>query len=327
MSEPPYALVGDIGGTNARFGLAALNGGPLCLIRSLPCADYRCIEDAIADYLGGIEGKRVEIACFAVAAMVGGSHIQMTNNAWRFGVEDVRRRFGWREFQLINDFSAQALGSLDIDADHCWQLSAGRGRQVDPRAPRLVMGPGTGLGMAGLVPAGGGWVTLPSEGGHVGFSPSDETDIAVLEVLQARFHRVSVERILSGPGLVNLYQAMAHIRRTAARFGAPEQIVEAALARSDALAVDTLNRFCQILGRVAGDAVLTMGSTGGVYLCGGILPRMLEFLSASGFQLAFADKGRMRALVEQMPVYVITDKYTGLRGAAAALRGAPDSTS
>jgi glucokinase len=158
-----------------------------------------------------------------------------------------------------------------------------------------------------------------SEGGHVDFAPIDETDMAVLRILQARCGRVSVERILSGQGLLNLYRAHAEIRGVAAPLDAPEKITSAALAGSDPLARLTLGHFCQILGRVAGDAVLTLGATGGVYLCGGILPRIVDFLLASAFRQSFEDKGRMRPLLEETPVYLVTGAFTGLSGAAEAL--------
>ncbi|MEC7378068.1 MAG: glucokinase, partial [Pseudomonadota bacterium] len=189
----------------------------------------------------------------------------------------------------------------------------------DGHRPRLVIGPGTGLGVSGLVPIKNGWVPLMTEGGHVDFAPTDDTEMAVLRILKARFGRVSVERILCGQGLLNLYQAHAEIQGVAAPLDAPEKITAAAVENSDALARYTLRHFCELLGRVAGNGVLTLGSTGGVYLCGGILPRFLAFFLESPFRNGFEDKGRMRPLLEFTPVYVVTEPYTGLLGAAEAL--------
>jgi glucokinase len=164
-----------------------------------------------------------------------------------------------------------------------------------------------------------GWVPLMTEGGHVDFAPTDDTEMAILRILKARFGRVSVERILCGQGLLNLYQAHAEIQGVAAPLDAPEKITAAALDQSDLLARQTLRHFCEILGRVAGNGVLTLGGTGGVYLCGGILPRFIDFFLESPFQKGFEDKGRMRPLLESTPVYVVMDGYTGLLGAAEAL--------
>ena len=158
-----------------------------------------------------------------------------------------------------------------------------------------------------------------TEGGHVDFAPTDDTEMAVLRILKLRFGRVSVERILCGQGLLNLYQAHAEIQGVAAPLDAPEKITAAAVENTDSLARHTLRHFCEILGRVAGNGVLTLGSTGGVYLCGGILPRFLEFFLESPFRNGFEDKGRMRPLLEFTPVYVVTEPYTGLLGAAEAL--------
>ncbi|MBZ2167710.1 glucokinase [Marinobacter sp. F4216] len=318
MSESRYVLVGDVGGTNARFALADTDSGALEAIESLPCSEFSGLEGVIANYLARVGERRVARACLAVAGIVSESPVQMTNNPWSFVVDDVMHRFGWQEFRVINDFSAMALGALQVRDDHQQHVCGGPG---DQHAPRLVLGPGTGLGMAGLVPSGDDWIVLSSEGGHVAFAPADEEEFAVQGVLRKRHSRVSVERILSGPGLVNLYQALGVVQGREAPLDSPATILQAAQRSQDLLAVDALNRFCHILGRVAGDAVLTMGSTGGVYLCGGILPRMLDFLLASPFRAGFENKGRMSSLVASTPVTVITDPYTGLRGAAASLSG------
>jgi glucokinase len=240
----------------------------------------------------------------------------MTNNHWRFDTEEVRVQFGWSTFKVINDFTAMALGVPHVADDHLVHVCGGPG---DSRRPRLVMGPGTGLGVSGLVPIEHGWVPLMTEGGHVDFAPTDDTEMAVLRILKARFGRVSVERILCGQGLLNLYQAHAEIQGVAAPLDAPEKITAAAVENTDSLARHTLRHFCEILGRVAGNGVLTLGSTGGVYLCGGILPRFLQFFLESPFRNGFEDKGRMRPLLEFTPVYVVTEPYTGLLGAAEAL--------
>ncbi|WP_417501713.1 glucokinase [Marinobacter sp.] len=316
MTAKHYALVGDIGGTNARFALVEQGSVQPRAIEILPCGEYNNLEDAVRDYLARVGLSEVDQACLAVASPVRGTRVRMTNNHWRFDTEDIRKEFGWAAFKVINDFTAMALGVPHVAEDKLVHVCGGPG---DRRRPRLVMGPGTGLGVSGLVPIQQGWAPLMTEGGHVDFAPTDEAEMAVLRILKARFGRVSVERILCGQGLLNLYQAHAEIQGVAAPLDGPEKITSAALDNTDALARHTLRHFCELLGRVAGNGVLTLGSTGGVYLCGGILPRILDFFLESPFCSGFEDKGRMRPLLEFTPVYVVTEPYTGLLGAAEAL--------
>ncbi|MBE02804.1 glucokinase [Marinobacter lutaoensis] len=316
MTTESYSLVGDIGGTNARFALVRQGQVRPEAIRVLPCGDYDNLDQAVAEYLAGAGVASVEQVCLAVASPVRGTEVRMTNNHWRFDIEAVRRQFGWSVFKVINDFAAMALGVLHVAEDQRVHVCGGPG---DPTRPRLVMGPGTGLGVSGLVPTRSGWVPLMTEGGHVDFAPTDEREMAVLRILRNRFGRVSVERILCGQGLLNLYQALAEIQGVSAPLDAPEKITAAAVANRDRLAREALGHFCEILGRTAGNGVLTLGSLGGVYLCGGILPRFLDFFLESRFRNGFEDKGRMRPLLEFTPVYLITDPYTGLLGAAEAL--------
>jgi glucokinase len=319
MTTGTCSLVGDIGGTNARFALVHSGEVTPEDIETFRCRDYDNLDSAIADYLGRSGVKQVHSACLAVASPDQGTRVRMTNNHWHFDSETLRTQFGWDLFKVINDFTAMALGVPHVAADRLTYLCGGPG---DARRPKLVMGPGTGLGVSALLPSGQGqpgWLPLVTEGGHVDFAPTDDTDFAVLKILKSRFGRVSVERILSGQGLLNLYQAHAEIQGVTAALDVQEKITAAALNGSDGLAHQTLQHFCEILGRVVGNAVLTLGSTGGVYLCGGILPGMINVLSQGSFQRGFEDKGRMRPLLESTPVYVVTDGRTGLFGAAEAL--------
>lgn len=311
-----YSLVGDVGGTNARFALVERGSVRPQAIEILPCGNYANLSEAVIEYLRRVGVSEVSEACLAVASPVRGTRIRMTNNHWQFDTEEIRQQFGWRAFKVINDFTAMALGVLHVPEDNLVHVCGGPG---DKHRPRLVMGPGTGLGVSGLVPTRNGWVPLVTEGGHVDFAPANDNEMSILRILQGRFGRVSVERILCGQGLLNLYQAHAEIQGIAAPLDAPESITAAALEHVDALASHTLGHFCEILGRTAGNAVLTLGSTGGVYLCGGILPRVLDFFLQSPFRSGFEDKGRMRPLVEFTPVFVVTEPYTGLFGAAEAL--------
>ncbi|GAA3960460.1 glucokinase [Allohahella marinimesophila] len=310
------ALVGDIGGTNARLALVKAGEVRPSAVEILPCSEYENLDAAVVDYLRRAGVDHVTKACLAVASPVRGGQVRMTNNHWRFTIEDTRQQFDWREFKVINDFTAMALGVLHVKPEHQTRICGGSG---DPARAKLVIGPGTGLGVSGLVPIRDGWVPLMTEGGHVDFAPVDDREMAILRILRARFGRVSVERILCGQGLLNLYQAHAEIDGVAAPLNSPELITAAALEASDPLARGALRHFCEMLGRVAGNAALTIGALGGVYICGGIVPRFVEFLAESNFRTAFEDKGRMRPLMQSTPVFVVTEPYTGLLGAAEAL--------
>lgn len=314
--DTDLALVGDIGGTNARLALVRPGEFKPEAIEILPCGDYENLDAAVVDYLQRVGVERVTDACLAVASPVRGTQVRMTNNHWRFDIAETRKHFDWREFKVINDFTAMALGVPHVDADKLVKVCGGPG---DPTRAKLVIGPGTGLGVSGLVPIHDGWVPLMTEGGHVDFAPIDDREMAILGILRARFGRVSVERILCGQGLLNLYQAHAEVEGVAAPLDSPQRITEAALASTDPLARFTLRHFCEILGRVAGNGALTLGALGGVYICGGIIPRFVDFFVESNFRTAFEDKGRMRPLMEYTPVYVVTETYTGLLGAAEAL--------
>ncbi|WP_192034897.1 glucokinase [Halomonas sp. YLGW01] len=316
MTRP--ALIGDIGGTNARFALVSPGSFEPHDILSLPCADYPNLVEAIEDYLArvGHEGERApREACLAFACPVHDDWVKMTNNAWAFSKAEVKQALGLELFKVINDFTAQALGVPHVAAEDLVSVGGG---SAQPHSIRLVIGPGTGLGVAGVFPGQHAWIPLPTEGGHVTFAPTDEREQNLLRYFHTRYGRVSVERILCGQGLLDLYCAHASLKGANPRYQSPAEVTAAA-ADGDAIAVDTLKRFLKILGDVCGDAALTIGARGGVYLCGGILPRLLDWLPESRLREAFADKGRMSAYNADIPIWVVTAPWTGLLGAAEAL--------
>ena len=310
-----FSLVADIGGTSARFGLVSPGRIRPERVEVLSCASYTGPAEAVRFYLSRV-GVEVLDACFSVASPDRGDHIRLTNNAWEFSLQGIQAQFGWRSFKVINDFTAMALGVLHLPESGLVHVCGGEG---DSTCPRLVIGPGTGLGVSGLVPIRGGWIPLSTEGGHVDFAPTTDAEVAILKFLQGRFGRVSVERILCGPGLVNLYQAHGAVSGMATPLSTPEEITAAAACGRDPLAKKVLLHFCEILGRVAGNAALTLGSLGGVYLCGGMLPRFIDVIMEGAFQAGFEDKGRMRPLLQSIPVYLVTEAHTGLLGASEAL--------
>ncbi|USZ50721.1 glucokinase [Halomonas sp. DN3] len=312
------ALIGDIGGTNARFALVSPGKTAPHDILTLPCADYPGVVEAARDYLervGASGEKAPREACLAFACPVHAERVSMSNNHWSFLKGEVKRDLALDDFKVINDFMAQALGVPHVDSHDLVSIQTG---EAEGHAARLVIGPGTGLGMAGVFPARRAWVPLPNEGGHASFAPTDEQELDIYRRFHRRYGRVSVERILCGQGLLDLYRVLAEIDGLEASASTPAQVTEAA-NRGDPLGRDTILRFLKILGDVAGDAALTLGARGGVYLCGGIVPRLIDWLPHSGFLSAFCNKGRMRPYNEAISIQVVTAPWTGLLGAAEAL--------
>ena len=319
-----FALVGDIGGTNARFALVRKGSVELEFIQILACADYENFEHAVKHYYQLIAQPAAKVACISFACPIG-DEIKMTNNHWQFNVAQMRDSLGLTELKLLNDFTAMAYGTLFIDSDDVILLQAGS--TVHQQAPRLVIGPGTGLGVASLIPieqpsAGSDvhWQAVATEGGHISFAPQNALQMRVLENLQKHYPRVSVERILSGAGIVVLYRALCEIHQVQLVFSEAAQISAAALADTDEMAASCLTLFCQILGAVTGDMVLAQGARGGVFLCGGIPPRIKELLIDGQFCQALADKGRFSDYLSQVPVWLCDAPYPGLLGAAGALK-------
>ncbi|MCY0965032.1 glucokinase [Parathalassolituus penaei] len=312
-------LVGDIGGTNARFAWidsSAANAG-LQQVITLATADHSNIDEAIREYCSRAGIAIPTRACLALACPVDGEDIRMTNNHWFFNRQQLSQALGLQQLKLVNDFTAQALGMLCVDAADLLPVGAGTAL---PQAARLVIGPGTGLGVGSLAYTPNGWLPLPGEGGHVSLAPHNEQEDAILVGFRRLYGRVSVERVLSGQGLLDLYGIMAELRGVAAELDSPAAVSSAALENPDSLAGDVLRQFFRMLGSVAGDNSLTIGCRGGVYLCGGILPRVRElFLSSPDFRQGFENKGRFREYLAAVPVWLCVAENPGLLGAAAAL--------
>lgn len=309
-----YVLAGDIGGTTTRLALAQLGASALSQVRRFDNADSAGLESLVETYLAE-SAVRPEAACFAIAGPTDGRQAQLTNLPWQIDAATLGRQIGCPT-RLINDFTAVGYGLDALDAEHLHSLQPGS-PQLD--APRLALGAGTGLGVVQSVVGAGGYRPFASEGGHVAFAPVDEQQIALLRSLQDEFGRVSVERILSGPGIVSLYRhcrkAMGkplHQTRTAA------DITQAALDGSDATAVWAMQMFCTIYGQTAGDLALVARAEAGVYLAGGIAAKILGLLDDGRFMAGFRAKGRFSDWMASLPVHVILDPDVGLKGAAIA---------
>ncbi len=316
MTRP--ALIGDIGGTNARFALVTPGKHRPRDILALHCADYPGLVEAVRDYLArvGLDADSApREACLAFACPTHADRIQLSNNPWHFSRREVQAALGLKRLKVINDFIAQALSVAHLGADELVEIHPG---SPPANGPRLAIGPGTGLGMAGLLPGRHAWLPLASEGGHATFAATDEREQDLLRYFRHRYGRVSRERVLCGQGLLDLYRAHCSLKGAGPIYQAPAEVTAAAAA-GDAIARDTLLRFLKILGDVCGDAALTLGARGGVYLCGGIVPRLLAWLPQSRFIEAYTDKGRMSDYTRAIPVRVVTAPWPGLVGAAEAL--------
>lgn len=309
-------VVADIGGTNARFGLARKNlaDGSVDIeqVRVYVTADYPRLEDCLAVYLKTLDGLVVNHVCAAIAGPVLGDEIAMTNCPWRFSQNAVRRELGLDCFAVINDFTAQACSLPLLRATDVVEIKSGR---VDETAAKAVIGPGTGLGVAGLLPVKDHWYAISGEGGHRNLPVENDLEFQVLQVVWRELDHVSLESLLCGNGLLRLYRALGEVTGADVRAETPADVTQYAL-EGDALAVAALNMFCGMLGGAAADLVLTLGARGGVYLAGGILPRVQAFLLASPFNERFVAKGIMSKFVVDVPVYLMVHPQPALLGAA-----------
>jgi len=309
-------LIADIGGTYARFALETAPG--LFEHRaSLRCADHADFHGAVRTYLDTLPaGLRVEHAAVAIANPVAGDEVRMTNYHWAFSIEAMRQRLAFDTLLVVNDFTALAMSLPRLPASSSRQVGGGAARA---RSVIGLLGSGSGLGVSGLIPAGDGWVSLGSEGGHTSFSPRDEREIAVLRHAWRQFDHVSFERLLSGPGLELMYRALAeHLGRPVDALPAPE-ITRRALAGADPVAAETLDVFCAMLGTTAANLAVTLGATGGIYIGGGIVPRLGDYFDRSRFRERFEDKGRFRSYLATIPTRVITDEQATFVGASTIL--------
>jgi glucokinase len=307
-------LLADIGGTNARFALQTGPGQFEC-IEVLPCAGYASLSDAMTAYVRlagqrGYDARRVRHAAIAIANPVEGDVVSMTNHHWSFSISALRSERELATLLVVNDFAALAMSLPYLQSSQRERI--GGGDDVHARPIGLV-GPGTGLGVGGVIPAGTGWVALASEGGHASFAPVNREEAKILDFLWDEYGHVSAERLLSGMGLELIHRA-----RTGERLAAPE-ITSGALDGSSKDCEGTVAVFCAVLGSVAGNVALTLGATGGMYIGGGIVPRLGKLFTQSQFRQRFEGKGRLSSYLARIPTYVITEQYPALIGVAAML--------
>ena len=307
-------LVADAGGTNVRFALVDADASAPVLQspKKFASRDFAGIAEAAKVYLSGAEA-RPSGAVFAVAGPERDGAIHMTNLGWTFSEADVGAALGIAQVRLINDFEAIALAVPHLGPGDLVAIGPEKARS---RATVAIVGPGTGFGVAGCVPTDTGVTAVVSEGGHASFAPVDDAEIDILRNLRARFGRLSLERILSGPGLVTLSEAMGAVPP----LPSPQEITARAKADPDSFSAGVFQRFCAILGSAAGDIALVMGARGGVMIAGGILPAMREIFAASEFRARFDAKGRFKNYMADIPTHLIVQDFAGLIGAAAGLQ-------
>jgi glucokinase len=301
MADPgAQILLADIGATNARFALLR-RGGDIGPVRTLAVADYPRLTDAAAAFLAR-EGSSPGGAVLAVAGPVEGERAVMTNCPWVIDAAELRRLLAVPAVRLINDFEATAWSLSALEPDHV--VAIGSGRAV-AGAPMVVLGPGTGLGLASHVPHRDALVVIATEGGHVTLAATSAREDAVIAWLRGRFGHVSAERALSGPGLENLYRAIAAVDGAAVPARDATAITQAGVAGTCPVSRAALDMFCAMLGTFAGNAALSFGAHGGVFIAGGIAPRIVDYLMKSELRARFDGKGRLREYLEAIPLNVI----------------------
>lgn len=317
MNQGFPRLLGDIGGTNARWAWQASAGADLEDISVQPCGASASLQESASSYLRAHGRQDPQWAGIGIATAITGDQVRMTNNAWEFSIADFQRTMGLKRCLVINDFTSLALSLPALKPSDL--RSIGGGTPVVGQAIGLL-GPGTGLGVSGLIPdADGRYNALQGEGGHVTLAATDDQEAALISILRKTFAHVSAERVLSGPGLVNLYNAVCALEGKQALLLDPAGVTDAAIAKSDAQCVLAIEYFTRFLGSVSGNLALTLGSLGGLYIGGGIVPRLGAAFDDALFRRQFEAKGRYQALLQSLPVWLITASTPALVGASRAL--------
>lgn len=314
-------LLADIGGTNARFVLETRPGhfDAVCV---LPCNDFASLLEAIHAYLGSAEARaagaaRVRHAAIAVANPVDGDSVRMMNHHWTFSIEAVRVALGFETVLVVNDFTALAMALPHLGPDQRMQIGGGKARADGVIG---LIGSGTGLGVSGTIPSEGHWIALGSEGGHVSFAPCDQREMDVLSFAWRELPHVSAERLLSGRGLELIYRALSErAGRTGVAPLAASEVSSRALDGSCAVCIEAVECFCAVFGSVAGNVAMTLGALGGIYIGGGIVPRLGVLFAQSQFRRRFEEKGRLAPYLAQIPTYLITAEHPTFLGLSAIL--------
>lgn len=320
--QKAWNLVADIGGTNARFAVHDIDKDKLSEVIVLSVAEYPFFIVALQHVISQFNqadhrADKPEAVCLAVACPVDDDLIRFTNSHWTFSKTELAAELDHVPLTVINDFSAIAYSLTAVKSHEWFQLGGGEAR---PHGPMAILGPGTGLGMCTLAPVGRSFMILDGEGGHIDFAPATDQEIAILNELKTRFNHVSVERLLSGAGIINIYQSLCKLESATIVHSAARDITAAAMDGTDDMAVEALSVFCRVLGATAGNLALITGAKGGVYIGGGISPKILDFINNSECRSRFEDKGRFKSYVADIPLRVLLQKQPGLSGAVQKLK-------
>jgi glucokinase, proteobacterial type len=310
-------LIGDIGGTNARFSILVDAYAEPKQFPILSTADFETIDDAIQKGVLDKTSLQPRSAILAVAGPVKGDEIDLTNCHWVIRPKDMLAGLGFADILVINDFEAQALAAASLEPEYLEQVGDG---EVLQSASRVVVGPGTGLGVAGLVHARHTWFPVPGEGGHMDIGPRTERDYQLFPHYEQLDGRVSGEQLLCGRGIMNIYRAICRVEGVEMRAASPAEVTTAGLDGMDRAAVETLSLFATYLGRVAGDLALVFMARGGVYLAGGIAQKILPALRRPEFRAAFVDKAPHQEIMAMIPTFVVTHPLAALWGLASFAR-------
>ena len=315
MSKTPL-LIADIGGTNARFAIATAQAPFFTETLTLQCADFSTIESAIDSYLKTKKINQISGVCFSVAGPVQKESVKFTNNSWHIKGAELASRYNIDNIKLLNDFSAISY-SLPFLGENDILAIGGDWPSIQTNHYTYgIIGPGSGLGVGGLFRRDGSPIAVMSEGGHVGFAAENKFQQEVLSILHKKFERVSRERLLSGPGLVNLYEALCEINSIDNEGLSPADIAMQGTSNSNDVCTQTMSLFFEILGQVCGDIALSIGTYDGMFIGGGITQRYPQELLSSKFRSGFENKGRYRETMETIPTWLITHSNAGLLGAS-----------
>ncbi|MGL4488563.1 MAG: glucokinase [Rhizobiaceae bacterium] len=310
-------LVGDIGGTNARFALIETPRSEPRSFGNVQTADFANIDLAIRDAILPQTTLRPKTAILAIAGPISGDEIELTNCPWVVRPFVMMEMLGLKDIVVINDFEAQALAVASLGKEHLAQIGGG---EPDDNASRVVLGPGTGLGVAGLVRTGESWLPIPGEGGHVDMGPRTPRDYQIFPHIELLEGRISGEQILCGRGLVSLYRAICEADGLAPVHNTPKEVTEAAFSGNDKAASEAIELFATYLGRLAGDLALVFMARGGVYLSGGIAQKIISVLQNGGMRAAFDDKAPHSEFMRSLPVFVVTHPLAAVAGLSAYAR-------
>jgi glucokinase len=317
VKQPTHAIVADIGGTNARFSRVALSSLSLDKVAVYACAQFATLADALTHYINEQNLSDIKHVAIAIACPVTGDQVSMTNFHWQFSISAMQQQLGLAALNVMNDFTAVAMSLPALTSAEKVQIGTGSTQDLQPMA---VLGAGTGLGVAHLLPVNGQYLPLPGEGGHIDWAAQNDQEWFIQQMLAKEYGHVSPERLLSGPGLEAIYRALALYQQQVVAPLTAAEIANKALAGDCQLAAATVQQFFASLGSIAGNLALTLSTFGGVYIAGGIVPKLLPLLATSEFRARFEAKGRFSAFNRQIATYVVTAEQPGLVGAAVYLK-------